>query len=76
MKSKSFLDSDNIDASMKKNINEATVAEPLGEYIDRVHNGNKSAYARAIKKTPQHVRKMIDRGDIVIDGELYGKRGW
>jgi hypothetical protein len=50
--------------------------ETLEEYIDRVHEGNKSAYARAIKKTPQHVRKMIDRGDIVIDGELYGKRGW
>lgn len=47
----------------------------LPDYIDIKHHGNKAAFARAIGTTPQHVTKMINRGDVMIDGEMYGKRG-
>ena len=43
----------------------------LDDYIKENHNGNLSEFARARGTRCDHVRKMLNAGYLIIDGELY-----
>ena len=43
----------------------------LDDYIKEHHDGNLSEFARAWGTRCDHVRKMVDGGYLIIDGELY-----
>lgn len=48
-------------------------AVPLSMYIIDKHKGNSSAYARELDVSPVQVKRWLDLGCMVIDGEIWRK---
>lgn len=45
----------------------------IKQYIKAQHNGNSSAYARELGVSPVQVKRWLDLGCMVIDGEIWRK---
>lgn len=45
----------------------------IKQYIKAHHNGNSSAYARKLGVSPVQVKRWLDLGCMVIDGEIWRK---
>lgn len=45
----------------------------LKEYIKEYHDGNMAAYARELSISPTQVKRWLDLGCIIIDGEIWRK---
>ena len=48
-------------------------AVPLSTYVIDKHNGNMAAYARELSVSPTQVKRWVDLGCMVIDGEIWRK---
>lgn len=49
-------------------------AAPLLDHIKTHHSGNQAAFAAAQGVKPQQVTQWINKGFIVVNGELYSPR--
>ena len=45
----------------------------LTDYIKEHHSGNMAAYARELSVSPVQVKRWLDLGCMVIDGEIWRK---
>lgn len=41
------------------------------DYIEKHYGGHQAAFARACDTTPQQVTKWINKGYVVVDGQLF-----